>query len=73
MRRVALIALLVVVGLVVIGGIATWAQVIDGSPCEHACYEQKSLCISECGEHPNPVECEAVCHDALPDCLKECR
>ena len=48
------------------------AQVIDSTPCEQACYEQKSICVTECGRHVNTVECEASCHDELIDCKRRC-
>jgi len=73
MRRPILVALLGAACLVAIWSFATGAQVIDSTPCQKSCYEQKSLCISACGTETNPVECEARCHDQLADCLKQCR
>jgi hypothetical protein len=73
MRRSVLVALLAAACLVAIWGFASWAQVIDSTPCEASCYEQKSVCVSACGTHVNPVECEARCDDALDECLEQCR
>jgi hypothetical protein len=73
MRRSDLVERLAVACLVAIWSFATWAQVIDSTPCQKSCYDQKSLCVSECGTHNNPVECEARCDDQLADCLRECR
>ncbi len=74
MRESALLALLLAAGLVA----RTMephplAQVVDSSACEQSCYERKSICVSACGRHTDPVECEAQCHDELLDCLKQCR
>ena len=71
--RSVLVLVFVAACLVTFGSFVISAQVIDGSPCEHACYEQKSICVSECGTHDNPVECEARCHDELIDCQRSCR
>ena len=73
MRGAALVVLLAAACLVTIWSFITSAQVIDSSACEQSCYEQKSICVSACGTHTNPVECEAQCHDELLDCLKQCR
>ncbi len=72
--RIALLAVASLVATVLaIGSFATRAQVIDSTPCQRSCYEQKAECVSACGTHPNPIECEESCHDQLQDCLKECR
>ena len=53
--------------------LTAWAQVIDSTPCERSCYEKKAACVSACGEHPDPIECEGGCEDALEDCVRQCR
>jgi hypothetical protein len=73
MRRPVLAALLAVACLVAMWSFVTWAQVIDSTPCQASCYEQKSECISACGAERNPVECEERCDDQLADCLQQCR
>jgi hypothetical protein len=73
MRRPILLALLTAACLGAMWSFGTGAQVIDSTPCQKSCYEQKSLCISACGTETNPVECEAQCHDQLADCLQQCR
>lgn len=72
MRRAVLVAMLGAACLLSLWSFGTWAQVIDSSPCEQSCYKQKSICVTACGEHTNPVECEAQCQDDLLDCLREC-
>jgi hypothetical protein len=72
MRRV-FVALLAVASLLAIWSVATLAQVIDSTPCQKACYEQKSICIGACGTQGNPIECETQCADQLTDCLEQCR
>jgi hypothetical protein len=73
MRRPILVVLIAIAGMLAIWSLTTSAQVIDSSPCEQSCYEQKSICVSACGTQTNPVECEAQCHDEVVDCLEECR
>lgn len=52
---------------------ASRAQIIDSNDCERACYERQSACARVCGEHTNPVECDATCRDEREDCIRECR
>ncbi len=73
MSKSILFTLLAAASLVAIWSFATGAQVIDSTPCQKSCYEQKSACISACGTETNPVECEARCDDQLADCLQQCR
>ena len=72
MRRASLIVLLAAACLVTIWSFITSAQVIDSDSCEQSCYEQQSICVSECDTHTNPVECDERCQDELIDCLKRC-
>ena len=73
MRGSAFFVLLAGACLVAASSFITSAQVIDSNACEQSCYEQESICVSECDTHTNPVECEAQCHDELTDCLRRCR
>jgi hypothetical protein len=73
MRGPALVVPLAAACLLTIGAWITSAQEIDSTPCEQACDKQKSICVSECGAHSNPVECESQCDDEFRDCLAECR
>lgn len=40
--------------------------------CKASCQEQQQYCIQACSEHPDPVECDANCRDALRDCRRRC-
>ncbi len=73
MRSSVRVALLSAACLAGIWSFAAWAQVIDSTPCEKACYETKSECVSACGEQTDPIECEGRCEDQLEDCLEQCR
>jgi len=73
MSRRIFLALLIAAGFLGSGAFAAWAQVIDADACERACYEQKSACITECGNDNDAVECEGDCEDDAEDCLAECR
>jgi hypothetical protein len=72
MRRPILVVLIAIAGMLAIWSFTTSAQVIDATPCEQSCHEQKTYCITECGEHDNPVECEAGCDEAVEECLQDC-
>jgi hypothetical protein len=73
MRRPVLVALLVAASVGAMWSFTVWAQVIDSTPCQASCYEQKAACVSACGTGNDPVECEAECDDQLADCLEQCR
>jgi apolipoprotein N-acyltransferase len=73
MRRSTLVVMLVVAGLVAMGSFISLAQVIDANECERSCYEQESICTSECATREDPIECEQRCQGALLDCAKRCR
>jgi len=73
MRRSVRIALLSAACMVAIWSLASWAQIIDSTPCEKSCYDKESACVSACGERTDPVECEGQCEDRLEDCLEQCR
>ena len=72
MRRSILVALLAAACLAAIWSFSSWAQVIDSTTCERSCYAQKSACVTACGEHDNPVECEEQCDDQYQDCMEQC-
>ncbi len=61
--------------LIVIALTAWWSTTYaDGEDdCKSACEMQRKQCVEACGEHPNPVECDADCRDDLEDCDRHCR
>jgi len=73
MRRLLLAMLLAAALLLVIWSLHTGAQEIDATPCQSACEEQHSACITACGERDNPEECEPRCDERLDDCMMQCR
>ena len=73
MRRVLLVtAALAGLGTLGLWGLRSEAQVIDGTPCKDECYEDKAICVEECSQHPNPMECEHECQEILHDCVRDC-
>jgi hypothetical protein len=68
--RVALGALLIAIAMT-LGWSSTHTR--DGEACRSACEEVASQCITACGEHENPVECESDCRDDEEDCMARCR
>ncbi len=73
MPKAILISAILGAGLLAFWSVHASSQAIDTNACERACYEDQTACIEDCGDHSNPVECEAECHDELRDCLRECR
>ena len=63
--------------LVLALAMTTWLSTVYGQQedeaCRTACQTQHDLCIEACGEHPDPVECDADCRDQMEDCNIECR
>jgi len=55
-----------------LSGLATTAQSEADDACRQSCEDQSSECVSACGQHSNPVECEARCHDGRFECIQSC-
>ena len=71
MRKMVLVVLAAAC-LLAAWSFAPAAQVIEGDGCVQACFEQKAECVSACGEHSNPMECESECREQLEDCQRQC-
>ncbi len=41
--------------------------------CVDQCKAQHDQCVDYCGEHRNPIECDADCREEFQDCVHECR
>ena len=41
--------------------------------CVNACVEADRACVATCGEHRNPMECDAQCRRTESDCRHDCR
>ena len=52
---------------------AASAQIGEGDSCLDACAEAHTVCVDQCSQHNNPMECEGKCDDALEDCRHSCR
>ncbi len=53
-------------------GFAASAQDEGRDACVEACREQNADCVSACGAHGDPIECEERCDDAVEDCIRNC-
>ena len=74
MKRLGIVALWIAFcGLALAAASSTGAQVIEDDPCVHACYQEKAACVEDCAQHPNPMECDSECHEAVEDCVRGCR
>jgi len=53
--------------------VAFAALALEGDDaCRQVCQDEHSRCVTVCGDHPNPVECEADCREASDDCEDRC-
>jgi len=41
--------------------------------CRASCQEQRKLCVEECSEHSDPMDCESECDEESEDCQMSCR
>ena len=41
--------------------------------CRDACVDEHRMCVTECGEHSNPIECDHRCRRAMSACERRCR
>jgi hypothetical protein len=44
----------------------------EENDCVSACEMQKQQCVEVCGDHSDPIECDADCRDAFEDCRQQC-
>ena len=63
--------------LIVVGTTFAWSLALadadDEAACKDQCQAQHEQCIEYCGDHPDPVECDADCTDERRDCVNDCR
>lgn len=64
--------LLLLSGLLGLAFFSATAQVGDEDPCRSACRDAHSQCVTSCGAHSNPIECEAQCREQAQDCEERC-
>ena len=48
------------------------AQIDDEDSCREACREAKDLCVTQCSEHSDPVDCAESCQNEREDCESSC-
>ena len=60
-------------GLLGLTLLSATAQIGDQDPCRNACHEAHARCVGNCGEHSNPMECDARCDEAMQECESSCR
>jgi hypothetical protein len=58
--------------LVALAVFAASAQIGDEDACRTECRDEHSRCVTLCGEHSNPIECENSCQGQLEDCDARC-
>jgi hypothetical protein len=54
-------------------GTVVWAQDADRDSCVDACQQAKARCVTTCGTHDNPMECEEDCQVTAEACTRQCR
>jgi hypothetical protein len=60
-------------GLAITAWLSTAYAQQEDEACRTACQTQHEQCIEACGEHSDPVECDADCREQMEDCNTECR
>lgn len=66
---------IVLVVLIVVGGAALFGEsskAQDEESCKMDCAAQHKQCVEVCGEHSNPIQCEADCRDDEYACHQDC-
>jgi len=73
-RRSSLIITLATACLLAIGMVVftAWAQDEEEGSCTAACHEAKERCLTSCGTHSNPIECDDRCEEEAEDCVERC-
>jgi hypothetical protein len=64
--------LLLLSGLLGLAFYSATAQIGDEDPCRSACRKAHSRCVEVCGEHSNPMECDARCDKQAQECERNC-
>lgn len=72
MRRSSLLVALTTVCLIAMAGSPAMALDEEYDACEAACRAAKVQCITSCGEHDDPMECDAGCEEQAQACLEQC-
>jgi len=72
MRRAPLLFTLIAVCLIAMAGSPASALDEEYDACEAACRAAKVQCITSCGEHDDPMECDARCEEQAQECREEC-
>jgi hypothetical protein len=62
--------------LLLVAGVALIAYAAVSMPeddsCRQSCRAEHAHCVSECGDHSDPIECEAACRRAAEECERSC-
>ena len=74
MRRSHLLGTLAATCLLAVGMsvFTAWALDEDEGSCAAACREAKERCVTSCGTHSNPIECDDRCEEEAEDCVERC-
>ncbi len=74
MRRSRLMVTLATAGLLAVGMavFTAWALDEEEGSCAAACREAKERCLTSCGAHSNPIECDDRCEEEAEDCVEQC-
>ena len=74
MRRSSLMVTLATACLLAVGMavFTAWALDEGEGSCAATCREAKERCLTSCGAHDDPIECDDRCQEEAEDCLERC-
>jgi hypothetical protein len=72
MRVIRSSSVLMMACLFALAGYPASAQDEGHDSCAAACGDAREQCVTSCGEHDDPMECEADCEDQAEDCTERC-
>ena len=74
MRRTSLMVTLATACLLAVGMavFTAWALDEEEGSCAATCREAKERCLTSCGTHSNPIECDDRCEEEAEDCVEQC-
>ena len=74
MRRSSLMVTLAPACLLAVGMsvFTAWALDEEENSCAAACRDAKERCLTSCGTHSNPIECDDRCEEEAEDCADRC-
>jgi hypothetical protein len=72
MKTRVLTVLLLLAGALVLAFFSAHAQIDEQDSCRISCRAALSECLTRCGSHSDPIECEDGCQSGAQECESAC-